>query len=100
MKRDSVGLVLILLFYIIYFFPSTAKADSGNDFLKKCAALKNENPNKTWHKFRAGKEKFNASRKKMPLKNIKKKDVFNKAYCLGYITASANALGIFLPMRF
>jgi len=34
------------------------------------------------------------------LRTLKKTDAFSRGYCLGYITASANALSIFSPERF
>ena len=63
--------------------------------LSKCTSLKNQEPDKSWNKFRAGKDKFKASRRRNSLKNIKKTDEFSRGYCLGYITASANAQFIF-----
>ena len=69
------------------------------DLLSKCTSLKNQEPDKSWNKFRAGKDKFKASRRNS-LKNIKKTDKFSRGYCLGYITASANALSVFSPERF
>ena len=68
--------------------------------LSKCTSLKNQEVDKSWNKFRAGKDKFKASRRRNSLKNIKKIDAFSRGYCLGYITASANALSVFSPERF
>ena len=68
--------------------------------LSKCTSLKNQEVDKSWNKFRAGKDKFKASRRRNSLKNIKKTDEFSRGYCLGYITASANALSVFSPERF
>ena len=70
------------------------------DLLSKCTSLKNREVDKSWNKFRAGKGKFKASRRRNSLKNIKKTDEFSRGYCLGYITASANALSVFSPERF
>ena len=75
-------------------------ANTGVDLLSKCTSLKNQEPDKSWNRFRAGKDKFKASRRRNFLKNIKKTDEFSRGYCLGYITASANALSLFLPERF
>ena len=70
------------------------------DLLSKCTSLKNQELDKSWNKFRAGKDKFKASRRRNSLKNIKKTDEFSRGYCLSYITASANALSVFSPERF
>ena len=70
------------------------------DLSSKCTSLRNQETDKSWHKFRAGKDKFNASRRRNSLKNIKKTNEFSRGYCLGYITASANALSMFSPERF
>ena len=85
-----VGDSFIVLFVV--FLPYKVRADSGADLLNKCASLKNQNINKTWNKFRAGKDKFKASRKRKVTTDIKKQKEFSRGYCLGYITASANAL--------
>ena len=68
--------------------------------LSKCTNLKNQAPDKSWNKFRENKNKFKASRRRNSIKNIKKTDAFSRGYCLGYITASANALSVFSPERF
>ena len=70
------------------------------DLLSKCTSLKNQAPDKSWNKFRENKNKFKASRRRNSIKNIKKTDAFSRGYCLGYITASANALSVFSPERF
>jgi hypothetical protein len=75
-------------------------ANTGVELLSKCTSLKNQEADKSWNKFRAGKDKFKASRRRNSLKNIKKTDEFSRGYCLGYITASANALSMFSPERF
>jgi hypothetical protein len=75
-------------------------ANTGVELLSKCTSLKNQEADKSWNKFRAGKDKFKTSRRRNSLKNIKKTDEFSRGYCLGYITASANALSMFSPERF
>ncbi len=86
------------MFCLLYFIPSKVGANTGVDLLSKCTSLKNQEPDKSWNKFRAGKDKFKASRRNS-LKNIKKTDKFSRGYCLGYITASANLLCVFSPER-
>ena len=99
MKRKLCWSATIFMFCLLYFIPSKVGANTGVNLLSKCTSLKNQEPDKSWHKFRAGKDKFKASRRNS-LKNIKKTDEFSRGYCLGYITASANALGVFSPERF
>ena len=74
--------------------------NTGAGLLSKCASLKKREGDKSWNKFRAGKDTFKASGRRNSLKNIKKTDTFSRGYCLGYITASANALSVFSPERF
>jgi hypothetical protein len=99
MKGSLSGVKLISLLFLLFFTPSKSNADSGIDFLNKCSVIQNNKTEKVWSKFRAGKEKFKASRKKEPI-NTTKKYNFRRGYCLGYIVASANALSIFLPGKF
>ena len=100
MKRKLCWSAAIFMFCLLYFIPSKVGANTGVDLLSKCTSLKNQEVDKSWNKFRAGKDKFKASRRRNSLKNIKKTDEFSRGYCLGYITASANALSIFSPERF
>ena len=100
MKRKLYWSATIFMFCLLYFIPSKVGANTGVDLLSKCTSLKNQAPDKLWNKFRAGKDKFKASRRRNSLKNIKKTDEFSSGYCLGYITASANALSVFSPERF
>ena len=88
------------MFSLLYFIPSKVGANTEVDLLSKSTSLKNREPDKSWNKFRAGKDKFKASRRRNSLKNIKKNDEFGRGYYLGYITASTNALSIFSPERF
>ena len=88
------------MFCLLYFIPSKVEAYTEADLLSKCTSLKNQEVDKSWNKFRAGKNKFKASRRRNSLKNIKKTDAFSRGYCLDYITASANALSVFSPERF
>ena len=60
------------MFCLLYFIPSKVGANTGVDLLSKCTSLKNQEPDKSWNKFRAGKDKFKASRRRNSLKNIKK----------------------------
>jgi len=100
MKRKLCWSATIFMFCLLYFIPYKVGANTGVDLLSKCTSLKNQEPDKSWNKFRAGKDKFKASRRRNSLKNIKKTDEFSRGYCLGYITASANALSVFSPERF
>ena len=100
MERKLCWSATIFMFCLLYFIPSKVGANTGVDLLSKCTSLKNQEPDKSWNKFRAGKDKFKASRKRNPLKSIKKTNEFRRGYCLGYITASANALSLFSPERF
>ena len=100
MKRKLCWSAAIFLFCLLYFIPSKVGADTGANLLSKCTSLRNQETDKSWNKFRAGKDKFNASRRRNSLKNIKKTEDFSRGYCLGYITASANALSVFSPERF
>ena len=100
MKRKLCWSAAIFLFCLLYFIPSKVAANTGADLLSKCTSLKNQEADKSWNKFRAGKDKFKASRRRNSLKNIKKTDEFSRGYCLGYITASANALSVFSPEKF
>ena len=100
MKRKLCWSAAIFLFCLLYFIPSKVGADTGADLSSKCTSLRNQETDKSWNKFRAGKDKFNASRRRNSLKNIKKTNEFSRGYCLGYITASANALSVFSPERF
>ena len=100
MKRKLCWSATIFMFCLLYFIPSKVGANTGVDLLSKCTSLKNQEPDKSWNKFRTGKDKFKASRRRNSLKNIKKTDEFSRGYCLGYITASANALSVFSPERF
>ena len=100
MKRKLCWSAAIFMFCLLYFIPSKVGANTGVDLLSKCTSLKNQELDKSWNKFRAGKDKFKASRRRNSLKNIKKTDAFSRGYCLGYINASANALSIFSPERF
>jgi hypothetical protein len=100
MKKKLCWSAAIFLFCLLYFIPSKVGADTGVDILSKCTSLKNQGPDKSWNKFRAGKDKFKASRRRKILKNTKKTDEFSRGYCLGYITASANALSVFSPEKF
>ena len=88
------------MFCLLSFIPFKVGAGTGTDLLSKCASLKNQENDESWNKFRAGKDKFKASRRRNSLKNIKKTDEFSRGYCLGYITASANALSVFSTERF
>ena len=88
------------MFCLLYFIPSKVEAYTEADLLSKCTSLKNQEPDKSWKKFRASKDKFKASRRRNSLKNIKKTDEFSRGYCSGYITASANAIIVFSPERF
>ena len=99
MKRKLCWSAAIFLFCLLYFIPSKVGADTGVDLLSKCTSLKNQEVDESWNKFRAGKDKFKASRRNS-LKNIKKTDKFSRGYCLGYITASANTLSTFSPEKF
>ena len=100
MKRKLCWSAAIFLFCLLYFIPSKVGADTGADLQSKCTSLRNQETDKSWNKFRADKDKFNASRIRNSLKNIKKTNEFSRGYCLGYITASANALSVFSPERF
>jgi hypothetical protein len=100
MQRSLTGLKFFLLFFLLHFIPSKVIADTGTDFLKNCASLNKQKPVLSWEKFRAGKEKFKASRKKELYLDIDRKKEFKKGYCLGYITASANALLSHSPKKF
>ena len=100
MKRNLCWSAAIFLFCWLYFIPSKVGADTGVDLLSKCTSLEKQESDKSWDKFRAGKDKFKASRRRNSLKNIKKNDTFNRGYCLGYITASANTLSTFSPEKF
>ena len=100
MKRKLCWSATIFMFCLLYFIPSKVGANTGADLFSRCTSLKNQEPDKSWNKFRAGKDKFKASRRRKSLKNIKKTDGFSRGYCLGYITASANALSVFSPERF
>ena len=100
MKRKLCWLAAIFMFCLLYFIPSKVEGNTGVGLLSKCTSLKNQEVDKSWNKFRAGKDKFKASRRRNSLKNIKKTDEFSRGYCLGYITASANALSVFSPERF
>ena len=72
MKRILCWSATIFMFCLLYFIPSKVGANTGVDLLSKCTSLKNQEPDKSWNKFRAGKDKFKASRRRNPLKNIKK----------------------------
>ena len=99
-KRTLLWSATVSLFCLLYFIPYKVRADNGADLLNKCASLKNQNTNKTWDKFRAGKDKFKASRKREATTDIKKQEEFSRGYCLGYITANANALSVASPQIF
>ena len=71
-KRTLLWPATVSLFCLLYFIPYKVRADNGADLLNKCASLKNQNTNKTWDKFRAGKDKFKASRKREVTTGIKK----------------------------
>ena len=100
MKRKLCWSATIFMFCLLYFIPSKVEGNTGAGLLSKCTSLKNQDVDKSWNKFRAGKDKFNASRRRNSLKNIKKTNEFSRGYYLGYITASANALSVFSPERF
>ena len=100
MKRKLCWSAAIFLFCLLYFIPSKVGANTGVELLSKCTSLKNQEADKSWNKFRAGKDKFKTSRRRNSLENIKKTDEFSRGYCLGYITASANVLSMFSPERF
>ena len=100
MKRKLCWSATIFMFCLLYFVPSKVGANTGIDLLSKCTSLKNQQPDKSWNKFRAGKDKFKVSIRRNSLKNIKKTDEFSRGYCLGYITASANSLSVFSLERF
>ena len=100
MKRKLCWSATIFMFCLLYFFPSKVEANTGLDLLSKSTSLKNQDNDESWNKFRAGKNKFKASRRRNSLENIKKTDEFSRGYCLGCITASANALSEFSPERF
>ena len=100
MKRQLCWSAAIFLFCLLYFIPSKVGANTGVELLSKCTSLKNQEADKSWNKFRAGKDKLNSSRRRNSLKNIKKTQEFSRGYCLGYITASPNALSEFSPERF
>ena len=72
-KRTLLWSATVSLFCLLYFIPYKVRADNGADLLNKCASLKNQNTNKTWDKFRAGKDKFKASRKREALRALKNK---------------------------
>ena len=71
-KRTLLWSVMVSLFCLLYFSLYKVRADNGADLLNKCTSLKNQDTNKTWDKFGAGKDKFKASRKRGPLTDIKK----------------------------
>ena len=100
MKRKLCWSATIFMFCLLYFIPSKVEANTGVDLLSKCTSLKNQEPDKSWNKFRAGKDKFKASRRRNSLKSIKKTDEFSRSYFLRYITASANALSVFYQKGF
>ena len=100
MKRKLCWSAAIFMFCLLYFIPSKVEGNTGAGLLSKCTSLKNQAPDKSLNKFRANKDKFKASRRRNSIKNIKKTDAFSRGYCVGYITASANALSIFSPERF
>ena len=95
MKRKLCWSAAIFLFCLLYFIPFKVGADTGVDLLSKCTNLKNQGPDKSWNKFRAGKDKFKASRRRNFLKNTKKTDEFSRGYCLGYITPALTRLVYF-----
>lgn len=99
-KENSVGRRLFFCFVCYILFRLKWGSILESTLLSKCTSLKNQEPDKSWNKFRAGKDKFKVSRRRNPLKNIKKTDVFSRGYYLGYITANANALSVFSPERF
>ena len=99
-KNSTLVAVTVSLFCLLYFSPYKARADNGAYLLNKCASLKNQDTNKTRDKFRARKDQFKASKKREVTTGIKKQEEFSRGYCLGYITASANALSIASPLIF
>jgi hypothetical protein len=100
MQRNLLGLKVFLLFFFLYFIPSKVIADTGTDFLKNCASLNKQEQVLSWEKFRAGKEKFKANRKRELYQDTDKTKEFKKGYCLGYITASVKALLSHSPNKF
>jgi len=72
MKRKLCWSAAIFMFCLLYFIPSKVWANTGVDLLSKCTSLKNQAPDKSWNKFRVGKDKFKVSRRRNSIKNIKK----------------------------
>jgi len=56
MKRKLCWSATIFMFCLLYFIPSKVGANTGVDLLSKCTSLKNQEPDKSWNKFRAGKD--------------------------------------------
>ena len=78
MQRSLTGLKVFLLFFLLYFIPSKVIADTGTDFLKNCASLNKQEQVLSWEKFRAGKEKFKASRTRERYQDTDKTKEFKK----------------------